>query len=43
MAEYGVNSSVPDGVQSTNEITVESMHEYYSQIPDYSELDEAEK
>ncbi len=34
---------VADGVHSSSEITVESMREYYSQIPDYSELDEAEE
>jgi len=32
-----------DGTPSSSEITVESMREYYSQIPDYSELDEAEE
>lgn len=32
-----------DGSPSTKAITVESIREYYSQIPDYSELDESEK
>jgi uncharacterized phage-associated protein/DNA-binding phage protein len=32
-----------DGAPSSSEITLESMREYYSQIPDYSELDEAEE
>lgn len=33
---------LPDGTPSRREITMKSIREYYSQIPDYSKLDEAE-
>jgi uncharacterized phage-associated protein len=36
-------NGLPDGAHSSNPITVESMLEYYSQIPNYSDLDESEK
>jgi len=33
---------VPEGVRSDKEITTESMLTYYSNLPNYSELDEKE-
>jgi probable addiction module antidote protein len=39
----GARNGLPDGAHSSNPITVESIREYYSQIPDYLELDESEK